>query len=146
MILEDKLSQAEAKEYVLKKAIIRPKTTVLSLVLFVLRRMALGIVSGVVFYFLVDFSGVCKKNCVFPIVLVSILVVLLLSLKKIAILCVECYQHYAPEEYRRMCLCKPTCSEYAIIVLRQYNLMKALSLVWIRLKKTCRETYKIDNP
>ena len=146
MIFDDKLSQDEAREYVLKKPIIRPKTTVLTLVLFIFKTLLFGGCMGVVVSLLV---GVCltqKANISILIVIANIVVVFLLSLKKIAVLCVECYQHYAPEEYRRMCLCKPTCSEYALIVLKKYNLIKSVYLIYIRLTKTCRETYKIDFP
>lgn len=146
MILDDKLSQNEAKEYVLKKTIIRPKTTIKSLALFLLKIFILGICFGEMVLLFVNLYT--ETNTAFSILIVvgSFIVGFMLSLKKIAIICVECYQHYAPEEYRRLCLCKPTCSEYALIVLKKFNFIKAIYLIYVRLRKTCRNTYKIDLP
>ncbi|KAA5217934.1 membrane protein insertion efficiency factor YidD [Bacteroides finegoldii] len=60
---------------------------------------------------------------------------------------VKLYQRYAPEETRRKCLYKPTCSEYAILALKKYGLVKGLYKIYIRLFKTCRGIeYGIDYP
>ena len=60
---------------------------------------------------------------------------------------VECYQHYAPEERRRRCLCMPTCSEYALLVLKKDFLPIALCKIRKRLFKTCRDgNYQKDFP
>lgn len=146
MILNDKKSQNEAKEYVLKKPIIRPKTTIVSLVLFLLKMLLFSIFLGMIVSLF--FSFIIALNLIYLvlIIVISIILVFMLSLKKIMILCVECYQHYAPEEYRRFCLCKPTCSEYALIVLKKYNFIRAVYLIYIRLTRTCKDTYKIDYP
>lgn len=50
---------------------------------------------------------------------------------------IKLYQHYAPESIRQKCICTPSCSEYALIVLKKYNTLKALKLIYIRLKFTC---------
>lgn len=146
MILDNKSSKNEAKKYVLKKPIIRPKTTILSLVLFLLKTFLFGICFGLFVSVIVDIFFTVKQIYSVLIVAINIALVFLFSLKKVAVLCVECYQHYAPEEYRRLCLCKPTCSEYALIVLKKYNFIKAIYLIYIRLTKTCKNTYKIDFP
>ncbi len=60
---------------------------------------------------------------------------------------VECYQHYAKEETRRRCLCVPSCSEYAILCLERFCLIKALLKIRKRLYITCQGSdYKIDWP
>lgn len=60
---------------------------------------------------------------------------------------VECYQHYAAEETRRRCLCIPSCSEYAILCLKKFGLIKALLKIRKRLYVTCQgPDYKIDWP
>lgn len=67
--------------------------------------------------------------------------------KQILIGIVKLYQRYAPEETRRKCLYKPTCSEYAILALKKYGLVKGLYKIYIRLFKTCRGIeYSIDYP
>ena len=146
MIQIDEKSQLEAKNYVLNKTIVRPKTTMWSPVLLLVVLLFAG--SGVGIVIAKIANRYCSVSITFLVLsmLIGVLISILFGLKKILILCVECYQHYAPEEYRRLCLCKPTCSEYALIVLKKYNLVKALRLIYIRLTKTCRDTYKIDNP
>ena len=71
----------------------------------------------------------------------------ILSLRKAMIGAIKLYQHYADEDVRRRCVCKPTCSEYAIIVLKKYGVLIGLYKIYIRLFKTCFGTvYKIDEP
>ena len=50
---------------------------------------------------------------------------------------IRLYQRYASEFTRRQCLCMPTCSEYSIMCLQKYNLIKALIKIRKRLFKTC---------
>lgn len=69
------------------------------------------------------------------------------SLRKAMIGAIKLYQHYADEDVRRRCVCKPTCSEYAIIVLKKYGVLIGIYKIYIRLFKTCYGTvYKIDEP
>lgn len=65
----------------------------------------------------------------------------------LAILAVRLYQHYASEDTRRRCLLKPTCSEYAVIVLKKYGFFIGCIKIWIRLNYKCRgNVYYIDEP
>ena len=60
---------------------------------------------------------------------------------------VECYQHYAKEETRRRCICVPSCSEYAILCFKRYELIHALVKIRQRLFVTCYGSdYIIDWP
>ena len=59
---------------------------------------------------------------------------------------IKCYQHYAPEELRRFCMCVPSCSEYAIAVLKKYPLLIAIFKIFYRLTVTCDGEKKIDLP
>ena len=69
------------------------------------------------------------------------------TLRPLGIVFVKCYQHHASEERRRRCLCKPTCSEYAILCLKKYIFFYALYKIYKRLFVTCKgEDYKIDMP
>ncbi|NDV45465.1 membrane protein insertion efficiency factor YidD [Paludibacter sp. 221] len=71
----------------------------------------------------------------------------MIFLKRILILIIELYQHYAPEEMRRKCLLMPTCSEYALLALQKHGVIKGLYKTYIRLTKKCKgETYYIDYP
>lgn len=64
--------------------------------------------------------------------------------KRIALLLIELYQHYASEKTRRKCACMPSCSVYALMVLRKHNIIKALYLIANRLSKCCSPVAFID--
>ncbi len=147
MIRSDEKSQAEARDYVLNQPLNRPTTTIYAPIFFTLSVIISGIVTGFVVANIADrYFAEAKINTLTIIISISALL-LLCAIKHILILCIRCYQHYAPESLRRSCLCKPTCSEYAIIVIKKYCLIKALWLIYIRLFKTCTgKTYKIDFP
>jgi putative component of membrane protein insertase Oxa1/YidC/SpoIIIJ protein YidD len=67
--------------------------------------------------------------------------------RKLLVTAVELYQHYAPEEVRRKCTMMPSCSEYAILALRKYGVIKGLYKIYVRLTRTCRGgEYGIDYP
>lgn len=82
-----------------------------------------------------------------PVSIIVYLLVLEFSLKFIGIKVIECYQHYATEETRRNCLCVPSCSEYAILCLKKFELIYALLKISKRLFFTCKGfDYIIDDP
>ena len=70
----------------------------------------------------------------------------LLLLRLFLIKLIECYQHYAKEELRRFCMCMPSCSEYAIAVLKKYPIFVAIFKIIFRLTVTCDGEKKIDTP
>ena len=71
----------------------------------------------------------------------------IIALKSAIIGTIHLYQRYAPEDLRRRCLCKPTCSEYAILSIEKYGVIRGLHKSYIRIFKTCRgRTYMIDEP
>lgn len=52
-----------------------------------------------------------------------------------------------PKKQEENAFYKPTCSEYAILALKKYGLVKGLYKIYIRLFKTCRGIeYGIDYP
>ena len=61
---------------------------------------------------------------------------------------VKCYQHYAKDETRKICMCIPSCSEYAIISLKRvFPLPLAIIKARRRLYKTCKgQEYRLDFP
>lgn len=79
--------------------------------------------------------------------LFTFIVIAEVYLRFLCIKFIECYQHYAKEETRRRCLCVPSCSEYAILCLKKYELIKALIKIRKRLFVTCKgDDYIIDYP
>ncbi len=60
------------------------------------------------------------------ICIAAFFIVLIVFLKRILIVSVQIYQRYAPEELRNKCRFEPSCSEYMILSLKKYGLMKGL--------------------
>ena len=76
----------------------------------------------------------------------SSIAVFLLFLKKICIIAVELYQHYASDKVRRRCTLMPSCSEYALLALQKYNVFVALYKIYVRAAKKCCGQYETDYP
>lgn len=134
--------QNEIKNYVLTKPLARPKTNIFTVVFIICAYAAAC--------FLIAFGilAACDiTKCVEILYIAVYFAGFLLIAKLLCIKLVECYQHYAKEATRRKCLCMPTCSEYALEVLKKYSLIKALYKIWKRLFKTCKNgVYKKDFP
>lgn len=147
MILADEKSRAEARAYVLERELPRPHTTWPMPLLFLAVVVVLGVAIGRGICLLLE-SNTASWPFSRPLLRIgAIFCSLLCASRPFAILCIRCYQHYAPENIRRCCMCKPTCSEYAILVMKRYCLFKALRLIYIRLFRTCTgKNYKIDFP
>ena len=68
-------------------------------------------------------------------------------LKRLIVGAVKLYQRYAPEEIRRKCILKPSCSEYMIRAVEMYGVWKGVERGTHRLLHTCRGwDYRIDEP
>jgi putative component of membrane protein insertase Oxa1/YidC/SpoIIIJ protein YidD len=72
---------------------------------------------------------------------------LCLLLRRALIGAIRLYQRYAPEDVRRRCLFKPTCSEYGILAMEKYGVVIGLIKLYDRLVLRCRgNIYRIDDP
>ncbi len=131
----------EARIYVLSKELYRPKTNWKNILCIVVLHLIICIVIMVTIN---KYFNTTIPN--FILGLIIWLVTFALISKYFCIKLVECYQHYAKEETRRRCSCKPTCSEYSILVLKKYCLIVALIKIRKRLFHTCNGEYKIDFP
>lgn len=137
--------EEEVRDYCLRRPLTRPKTNWQML----LWRCLLYLTITVSLFLLLRYVIQLMKwdYTVSPTFLVYLfLLVLLADGRRLGILLVELYQHYAPEELRRRCVCKPTCSEYAILVLQAYSLPRAVYLIVRRLKYGCGGHYHTDYP
>ncbi len=71
----------------------------------------------------------------------------IVCLRPAVIGCVRLYQHYAKESTRRRCLCRPTCSEYAILAVKKYGAIIGFAMSLYRVLRKCRgSVYRIDYP
>lgn len=135
--------QIRLEKYQQERILPRPKTTKLTVALYVV--LLLVIILSCVLILLSVFSLVWWMN-----IFISVLYIVCISetyVRLLLIKLVECYQHYASDEKRRSCKCVPSCSEYAILCLKKYELLYALLKIRKRLFVTCKGfDYIIDDP
>ena len=134
--------QKRLEEYQQRRNLSRPQTTKLYVVLC---GVLLCVLLSVVLVLFVFFD-----NSLWLKLLISITYIVIIMEtygRFLAIKFVECYQHYATEEKRRRCKCVPSCSEYAILCLKKYELIYALIKIRKRLFVTCKGfDFIIDDP
>ena len=139
------------KDYVLIRPLTRPKTSIframIYVILFLVSVAVLSSACYAIFSVLGMFSYLpssvqkwIEQNPVGHKVLYSLIWYFAATLcvaRKACIGLIRLYQRYASEFTRRQCLCMPTCSEYSIMCLQKYGLIKALIKIRKRLLKTC---------
>ena len=129
-----------AKNYVLNRQLVRPKTNILNAIFFLFFLLLVNISLSFLLKLIIHISF-------FVIFYVLLFLSIIIFLKKILIGIVELYQHYTPESYRRSCLCMPTCSEYMILALNKFGVFIGIKKGLYRLIYVCRGfEYKIDYP
>jgi len=141
------LNQCEqdvAMNYCQHHELVRPNTNFTRFVMWVLfieiTSITLSyVLCKVLHWFSIVLSFVTLYSIISPIVF-------LIFLKKICVLLIELYQHYASEKTRRKCVMMPSCSEYALLALEKYNIFKGLYKTYIRMTTKCKGSYKIDYP
>ena len=153
--------QLIAEQYVLDRPIERPDTDAKKAVKYVLMFALLSLALSLAVNHLFDRLGIFSyfpdfllrlreaRPGLFEFLFILCIVAIcgLISLRMIVIGCIRLYQHYAPEEIRRRCLFKPTCSEYAILAVKKYGVVIGLIKAYFRLVKRCRgNIYSIDYP
>lgn len=137
---KEKTEEEIIKDYVLLRPLNRPKTNIFHL-------LTLLVCYVTVCFFLskyVIYITETKKQ-IFVFFITYFLGLLCVG-KIILIVFIKCYQRYAPETIRRKCRCMPTCSEYAIEVLKKHSLFVAVYKILNRVFYTCGGKYKIDKP
>ena len=150
--------QIEVEKYVLEKDLKRPKTSVFTVFkyYFVFLTSILGITVLIFFFLRFFFPGIAQKivhsvetrpylTCIIIFAVCHVLG-LLIVLKSMVIGFIHLYQHYAPEYLRRSCLFKPTCSEYMLLAIEKYGLIKGTALSFKRFERCNGEIYQIDYP
>jgi putative component of membrane protein insertase Oxa1/YidC/SpoIIIJ protein YidD len=156
--IPDENEQEEAWEYVCKRVLVRPNTNIMKVLRYFMVFSGIDIlITLICAYLLRYFCG--EKNffnlelinnpaTLFAIVfLIITLAGILMVFKKAIIGLVRLYQHYAPERIRRKCIFKPTCSEYMILALEKYGLIKGLYKGIYRVFFRCKGFYySVDYP
>ena len=153
--------QMIAEHYVLERPMVRPDTDCRKAIRYASIYFIVSFLIALLSYHLFDWLGIFNLTPEFiqelnenhPIAFgflffgLIFAIIGLLCLKKALIGAIRLYQHYAPEDIRRRCLFKPTCSEYAILAIKKHGVIIGLFKAYIRLFKKCRgNIYRIDYP
>lgn len=140
--------QDEAWQYVCKRKLQRPTTNVFTAIkyaiAFIVILMFLSFFTHSLFIHVIFLS---PRLTFINILFFYLILGLIFVSKKLTIGLVHLYQHYAPDRVRRKCLFKPTCSEYMILAVKKYGVIKGLSKGLYRVVFRCRGyVYSIDYP
>jgi putative component of membrane protein insertase Oxa1/YidC/SpoIIIJ protein YidD len=148
--------QEIARSYCCERTLQRPKTNIISAAVFAFVFVLCCSCSSATLFFLLHRLGVFSSESLLGthvfascgiLFCLNVIAGVMLCAKRIVIGLVRLYQHYAPEEMRRKCLCKPTCSEYMIQAIKKYGLISGLRKSYVRLFYTCGGyLYRIDEP
>ncbi|MCD7902019.1 MAG: membrane protein insertion efficiency factor YidD [Bacteroides sp.] len=145
----DEIEQNTAENYCLHRPLHRPKTNIVfALIQLICFEGIVVVVSLAIHILLAWLGGSSFEKSLFLLIyyMISILFLVVFS-KRILILLIELYQHYAPEEVRRKCILMPTCSEYALLALRKYGVIRGMYKTYIRLTRRCKGSiYSMDYP
>ena len=134
----DTLSDDIIESYI-HRELLKPKTTWITPALIF---MLILVIPYCVGYTLVQITRINTALCYTLCYIIIDIVLLRILLIKL----IRCYQHYASEDLRRFCMCVPSCSEYAIAVLKKYLFVIAIYKIIYRLVVTCDGEKKIDMP
>lgn len=147
--------------YVLERPLVRPNTSYKKAALCVSLFLVANCGATILLYYLIRWLGIssilpqsiyrfyAEHHTTFVILLTLLQFFIggVIALKPALIGAIRLYQRYAPERVRRKCLFKPTCSEYAILAIEKYGVIRGLYKSYIRLFKKCRgRIYRIDEP
>jgi len=147
--------------YVLERPLVRPNTSCKKAALCILLFLLANCGVTILLYYMLRWLGLSSflpqvigrffaEHHTASIILLAVIQFTiggLIALKPAIIGAIRLYQHYAPERIRRKCLFKPTCSEYTILAIEKYGVVRGLRKSYIRLFKKCRgNIYRIDEP
>lgn len=75
-----------------------------------------------------------------------VILYLALRMRSIIIWLIRFYQRYAPEDVRRMCHFVPSCSEYMVLAIEKYGVIRGINKGWKRLLRCYGDNGGIDMP
>lgn len=109
----------------------RPKISVFKVILFYILFPALVLTALIV---VLKYLGLPTATTV-VIIAIILLAYILLTTKRMFICAIRIYQRYAPDSLRNKCRFEPSCSEYMILAIEKYGLIKGLQKGICRLKR-----------
>lgn len=92
-----------------------------------------------IIFFIVSVKLLLKRwhnlgNTIF-ITSLCLIIYILVRFKNIIICIIHIYQHFAPDSIRLKCRFEPSCSQYMILALEKYGVLKGLKMGINRLKR-----------
>lgn len=123
--------EKDPRSSVYKRKLIRPKISLIKTLLLYILLPALAITAVLV---LLNYIGLSETNIVI-IVAAILLAYIFLTTKRMFICAIKLYQKYAPDSLRNKCRFEPSCSEYMILAIEKYGLIKGLQKGICRLKR-----------
>lgn len=139
-----------AEYYKRYRKLARPKTRIYNLLAFIIAIAIFSFLISAFIAFIFQNMEIIEKDISFDNFFFLcghiFILLLVLSAKKITILSILLYQHYATEYTRRKCMCMPSCSVYALMVLRKFNYIKAVILIYKRIGRCSTPHCIIDYP
>ena len=104
--------QELVRKYVIERPLIRPSITYFKAFLLFFLVMVCSIIFFFALLFLLEKNKIKVNKKIFFLFFYGVM--FFIFARWFAVLCIRLYQHYAPEEVRRRCLLKPTCSDKKI--------------------------------
>jgi len=113
-----------------KRILIRPELNYISILLHLVLPLIILSAYAVVLniYGLLSYGSIMAG-------ISALMLYIVLSLKKAALCCIKIYQHYAPDRIRNKCRFEPSCSQYMLLAIEKYGLIKGINKGIKRLKR-----------
>ena len=130
------------RDYVIKRDLVRPRYALPRFLLRLVAVAAVGLAAGYAVHRLSH--GAVELRLALSI---ATGLAVLLQLRWLIIDLVRVYQRYASDDIRRNCVLMPTCSEYCILALKKYGVVRGCWKTVYRLFHTCKgDVYHEDWP
>ena len=113
-----------------KRVLIRPKLNYIRMIL----HLGLPTITFLAYIAILHMLELLK----WPYILGALLLLMIYTivfLKKAVLCSIKIYQHFAPDKIRRKCRFEPSCSQYMILAIEKYGLIKGMSMGVKRLKR-----------
>lgn len=134
------------KHFDCERVITRPNLHLKRVIIKVLAALLFAATCGVGAKFALKSVTQSSGTCAFIISLAVLLAIAAFKLKSILIWLVLVYQKLAPEGIRRKCLFTPSCSEYMILAIKKYGVIKGVLKGINRLKRCHLPNHGEDYP
>lgn len=123
-------SEDEPQSCSYKRVLVRPKINYMTIVLYILIPIAIGTIC----VHLIQSRSALNVWTILLLV-IALFVYVLITMKRAIICCIKIYQRFAPDSIRNKCRFEPSCSQYMILAIEKYGLVKGIVKGIGRLKR-----------